>query len=290
MPIKSAGDSYEKISPTAWGVAWCRTFTDIPFSKEIFEQLKKRHKASGMDSSTVALPASLIPMFEGRYKLVNRLLAQTNIKNVIELAAGFSQRGLELTKDLEVAYVELDLPQIIQEKKEIIEAILKNSTRPNLNLIAGNALSKEDLKNAMDVFKPGEKIAIINEGLLRYLTHEEKAVVASNVFSILKERGGVWITPDIPIKSAFERISSMSDEMGKRSRDVEKMTGINKETNYFKDENVARNFFEDKGFIVEKHPFLEVFDELSSPKNLSLPAESVRALLEPFMVFVMRVR
>lgn len=282
--------SYEKISPTAWGVAWRRTFTDIPYSREIFEQLQMMHSPGERDFETVTKASVLTPLQEARYKLVNKLLANSNIKQVLELAAGLAPRGLELTQDPEIVLSELDLPGIMHEKKVIVTALLGESPRPNLTLVEGSALSTVDIARATNVFQKGKEVAVVNEGLLSYLPHDEISILASNILSILKEYGGVWITPDIVFESAFKKLSNQSDELRQQRRSVSKMAGIQDEANYFKDEADARKFFEDRGFTIEKHSFSEIFDELSSPRTLSLTAESTRELIEPFMVFVMRAK
>jgi O-methyltransferase involved in polyketide biosynthesis len=288
---QSIEHSHERISPTAWGLAWRRTFTDIPYSAEIYEQLKLRHAIGEGDFAKVIVAPELTPMFEARYKLCNKLLEQTGIKQVLEIAAGFAPRGLELTKDSTNTVVELDLPNVIREKKEVIENILGKESRSNLHLAEGNALSKNDFTKAVSLFQAGE-IAVINEGLLRYLSHAEKTSVARNILSILKERGGVWITPDIPLVGAFEKLYSRSKEANKLTADVNKMTGLN-ESNYFKDETEAVAFFEKLGFTIEKHSFTEVFDQLSSPGILSLPKDGIRGAIEcseHAVVFVMRAK
>lgn len=283
--------SHERISPTAWGIAWRRTFTDIPYSIEIFEQLKKRHITNEGDFAKVMQAPELTPMFEARYKICNKLLKQTGIKQVLEIAAGFAPRGLELTKDSASTFVELDLPNVIREKKQVVENILGKESRPNLHFVEGNALSKDDVVKAASIFQAGE-VAVINEGLLRYLSHAEKTFVAKNILLILKERGGVWITPDIPLTGAFDKLSSGSAEAKKLTTDVDKMTGLNV-SNYFKDEEEAVAFFEKLGFTIEKHLFTEVFNQLSSLNILSLPKDATRATIEyseQAVVFVMRAK
>jgi tRNA A-37 threonylcarbamoyl transferase component Bud32 len=42
--MESDQNSFEKVIPTAWMVAYRRTFSDIPFSKEIFEKLEEIRK------------------------------------------------------------------------------------------------------------------------------------------------------------------------------------------------------------------------------------------------------
>ncbi|MGC0776804.1 MAG: class I SAM-dependent methyltransferase, partial [Candidatus Acidiferrum sp.] len=188
--------SYEKISPTAWGVAYRRTLSDIPFSLEIFDELQKivqqtRSAAELRDLEQSNYP-EITPVFEARFKLVNRLLKKNNAQQILEIAAGFSPRSIEIAKDPTVEYVEVDLPGVMNEKRSIIEKLAKQSKIPrasNLHLTVGNALDMQDLLTATKPFRK-EPIAVVNEGFLRYLNVEERTAVAKNVYQLLERFGG----------------------------------------------------------------------------------------------------
>lgn len=79
---------YEEISATAIVTSYPRTFTDIPYEKEIYKWLQKHCKEE------VTLNDTLAPEIEARYKLINKLLDSSHIKQVLELASGYSSRGL----------------------------------------------------------------------------------------------------------------------------------------------------------------------------------------------------
>jgi hypothetical protein len=68
------------------------------------------------------------------------------------------------------------------------------------------------------------------------------------------------------------------------------ITGINKDNIAFKDEASARTFFENLGFTIESHSFVEILDELSSPQKLNFSKEQVIKILGPRVVFVMRAQ
>ena len=55
--------------------------------------------------------------------------------------------------------------------------------------------------------RSGERVAVVNEGLLMYLTRNEKTIVAENIHTFLARRGGIWITPDVATKT-YQRIAS----------------------------------------------------------------------------------
>jgi len=278
--------SNEKVIPTAWLIAYCRTFSDIPFSKEIFHEFEKICADKGQVVPDSMKNTRLAPQFEARYKLVRRLLGESGIRQVLEMASGLSPRGLETAvSDSSVAYVETDFSDLIQEKKRILDKI-KKADLPNLSLEPANAFNLEELHGVIGHFNKHLSIAVINEGLMRYLSFQEKAVVANNVHNLLSEFGGIWVTPDIS-----NRTSDSNEVLGNKLRDdIIKMTGINTNNNLFEDIPHAKSFFEDLGFVVESHSFIEVFDDLSSPRVLGLSDDEVRKQLNTRVVFVMKVK
>ena len=86
--MKVNDKDYEEISSTAIVTAYPRTFTDIPYEKEIYNWLKKHCKEE------VALYKNMATEIEARYKLTNKLLDKLDIKQILELASGYSFRGL----------------------------------------------------------------------------------------------------------------------------------------------------------------------------------------------------
>ena len=138
---------FESISPTAIFTAYPRIFTDIPYEKEIYEWLSQN--------------------CNDKVKLANRLLDRLGIKQVLELAAGYSSRGLIYSKK-GYKYVEMDLENVSKNKIQLIKAI--DNINDNLHIISGNALNEKDYVECKKYFDEDREIAIINEGLLRYLT------------------------------------------------------------------------------------------------------------------------
>ena len=53
---------------------------------------------------------------------------ETGIKNILELSSGFSFRGLNMCKDSGVFYIDTDLPEIIENKKVILD-LQKNASK-----------------------------------------------------------------------------------------------------------------------------------------------------------------
>ena len=79
-------ESYEKISPTAKLAAYLRTFTDIPFAKEIAK--KSGAKKAFQEFADEGAKSMFAPLWKARYKVTHRILAQHGMTQVLELAAG----------------------------------------------------------------------------------------------------------------------------------------------------------------------------------------------------------
>jgi len=282
MPEQRQGN--ESISQTAWTIAHQRTLTDIPYSQVIFDALEKvRHEQGVAEIPEELKSPQIAPQIEARYKSVSNLLKESDVDQVLEIAAGFSPRGLEMTDDKHFTYVEVDLPGVMTQKRKIVKGI---GSRTNLYLEAGNALDLESLQAAVQQLSPGKPLGIIHEGLLRYLSFDQKAIVAKNIHALLAQFGGIWITPDITLKKVVQAENAVVPNNTDR---VGRVVGINIDLNCFEDVDQAQRFFENLGFSVERHRFLEVIDDLTSPSKLSQTRQQTEALMGGAYVFVMRV-
>jgi len=269
---------YEEVSLTAFVTAYPRRYTNILYEKEINDWIDRNY------NNDIVLNKALAPEIEARTKLIDMLLDKSNIKQVLELACGYSSRGLRYSSK-GYNYVEMDLEGIISEKKKIIKGIGLENT--SLNLVSGNALRREDFNKVCINFDNGS-IAVINEGLLRYLTFEEKRIVAKNIYSVLKDNGGIWITSDVTPKNFIEIQDAAVPNFNK---DLDKFTSRNNLNYRFKDINHVKDFFCEIGFeVVEVHPFSEIRDELFSINEYGIISKSIDASLDRAIVVVMKVK
>ena len=268
---------------TAVWTAYLRSFSDIPLSKELYELLSKREY--GQQAVALQEP-SIAPQYEARYKILTKLLLESGIDQVLELAAGFSGRGMTLTEKYPLRYVELDLPDVIAEKRSLVDTLRKGKLAATLQLVAGNALNQADMERAVAEFNPEKPTIILNEGLLRYLNFQEKTIVAQHVHGLLERFGGQWITPDISLATLLD----LEDKVASgHTENLRRVSGKSIEGNLFDDVHHAICFFEDLGFTIERHSLLEVMDELASPAKLSIAPTDVEKMIAPAHVFVMRV-
>lgn len=273
-------EDYDEISPTAIVTSYPRTFTDIPYEKEIYSRLEN------FCNEKVNLNKMLAPEIEARYNLINKLLDKYKIKQVLELAAGFSSRGLIYSKK-RYSYVELDLENIFKKKKEILNSIEKNIPK-SLNIVSGNALRKEDFDELEKYFKNGEQITVINEGLLRYLPFDEKRQLAQNIYQLLLRHGGIWITSDVTPKKF---IVSQDNALPDFNRNLANITSRNNLNDRFEDEDHIRTFFGEIGFeLIEIHKFCEMNKEFYSIIQLGIINEKIHKALEDAIVVVMKIK
>ena len=274
-------ESYESVIPTAILTAYPRTLTDIPFSKEIFKELDEELVTENLKKDILA------PELEARFKLTSDLLHKSKIKQVLELASGYSTRGLELTKDNDAfTYVELDLDEVAKRKKQIISTF--TDIPNNLHILSGNALDKEVFKNIEKYFDCNNELAIINEGLLRYLDFDEKKKVANNIHMLLKKCGGIWITCDVTPKKF---ITNQDLNIQDFNKNLSSISGRNNSSWRFENIEQVKEFYGNIGFSVEEiHPFIEIKEQLSSPSKLNLNDEDVERLLLDAIVVVMKLK
>jgi hypothetical protein len=289
------GNHY-RISPTARIVAYCRSFSDIPYATETAKAVGAEEVARAIYHDDCDLVTRLFgPLIEARYKCFNRALAAHS--NVLELAVGTSiERGLSICDAPDRIYVGTDLPEMIRECNALL-AKTSPITRTNHHLEVANVLSYEELDAAVSHFRARPELLIINEGLWMYLTRQEQFICAENIRRILERHGGRWVTPDIgDLETREQRLSTMGSEMQSMlARVLQKtaqLTGKEVEKSLFANRSEAIKFFSESGFEVNYYP---VVDDLGSLSSLGkLWGERERAMCGPWLrqhlVWVMSLR
>jgi O-methyltransferase involved in polyketide biosynthesis len=106
-----------------------------------------------------------------------------------------------------------------------------------------DALDAAAFRDAVRQLPPGP-VAIIQEGLLMYLDDAEKARLATNVRSALLERGGVWATADIYVRSDAPFFRE------ERTKRFLEQHGVDEKK--FADWAAAETFFTAQGFSIAR--------------------------------------
>jgi O-methyltransferase involved in polyketide biosynthesis len=268
------GYDFRRVSVTALIPAFARgEYTTIPWSREMLAVLRER--GATLPEGPWREYGAFASIFDARFRAVTRLVEEKAATQVLELAAGLSPRGAELAPR-GIVYVEADLAESITLKREVVTAMVGSVPR-NLHLCAASAIDREQLLSCCVPFATAQPVAVTTEGLLRYLTFEEKAMVAANVHEILQRYGGWWITPDIHLRTWAQRQTPTH-----RQAEL-KMLGRSLDANYFEDFDHARQFFERWGFAVDSRPLLQgIQDQIAARPN-----EEQAAMLNDSRLFIL---
>lgn len=257
---------------TARGVAYVRSLCDIGLAKEItklIDGVGAHKKIMGKNTGV----KTLITVVEYRYRAINKYIDSYKPEQIIELAAGYSPRGMEYASKNKMLYIEADFMDIIHKKAGIIKRLFKKGAG-KLVLSGGDILNNEFIVKLISALDKGKKTMVISEGLLAYLKKEEQVSLIENIRTILKSTNGVWITTDIP---SLERLNKdfRSDKtvkfrssklFGSKSKNVLLSKG------YFKTEKEFVAFLESFGLRVDliesDNKFLDSIRSITDNKRI----------------------
>lgn len=130
--------------------------------------------------------------------LLREALDEAPETQVLELAAGLSRRGVAFTARPGLRYVEVDLPRVIDKKRELLgrtPAGRDALDRPDWRLLAADVtkarLSELTASDEGPVF-------VISEGLLMYLDPASQRDLWRRIAELLGPRGGRYVFDLVP--------------------------------------------------------------------------------------------
>ncbi|WP_414582925.1 class I SAM-dependent methyltransferase [Scytonema sp. PCC 10023] len=281
---KLQASRFDKISLTAFMVSKARQFTDIPYAKELAQLVSQRlvELSPENQNKSVLLTARV----EARYKAINQVMAQYQIAQVLELASGLLPRGLFISSDPNITFIETDLPAMIRCKQQLVQQLV--GERPNLHFLEVDATSRpSQFLQSSKQLNAGQPIMILCEGLLTHLNLAEKQQVCANVREMLSSYGGVWITPDFIDTASLSQSVQNDPDLQKLLQTGTNLTGRSLVDNNFETPEAARQFAYEQGFRVAEHTMLNVMEQLSCLEILGIDAEVVRKMLAAQSVFAL---
>jgi O-methyltransferase involved in polyketide biosynthesis len=215
------------------------------------------------------------------------------VPQILELASGYSLRGLDLTRNHALEYVEVDLPDVVAAKRTLLADIRTHHGIPSSAehvVTQANALDWEQLSTAAAVLDRRRPLMVLCEGLILYLSNTETQRLATNVSRLLGEfPGGSWITPDFTFRAESRGLPA------ERVRLREAITGLTQrqlDASAFEDAEDLTEFLKRAGFDVQVRSQVDETPSFSSLEALGLsPAwiERLRAVLRVWVMTVARV-
>ncbi|HEY4244658.1 MAG TPA: class I SAM-dependent methyltransferase [Kofleriaceae bacterium] len=171
-----------------WGGFPCAELLATPDGKRVFDAT---NAALWLARSEARGHSPLRQALVHRHAMIDRLLRESGATQVLELAAGLSQRGAAVSADPRIAYTELDLAPVADKKRALLartdagRAVL---ARPNWRIEGA------DVATALlaDWVTPGPRF-VIAEGLLMYLD----AAAQRALFAKLAALGDVTFVFDL---------------------------------------------------------------------------------------------
>ena len=123
----------------------------------------------------------------------NEIIQEKDNSINLDLACGYSPRVLKLCDD-QHSYIGVDLPDVVEELTEHREKLTEGASHNFTDYYSIDLTHRDELVALMEKLK--NPAAVITQGLLTYLTIDQKQLLMDNIKSLLIKNGGCWIIPD----------------------------------------------------------------------------------------------
>jgi len=127
-------------------VAYVRGFSDIPYTKELSELVNAQSVVETLLGQKLEQGAEIAVLIESRYRAIDRafvnLHPKNNCRQVIEIASGLLPRGMIISQDPEVTFIETDLPTMTDRKTSLVKALIGD--RSNLHFLPVDIAAKSN--------------------------------------------------------------------------------------------------------------------------------------------------
>ena len=182
----------------------------------------------------------------------------------MEFAAGRSLRGIN-NPQWKFVHTDQDA-EALEQMWHFGKKVLPQQGRMPA-FVGFDAITGEGLSN-ITLHLNNQLVVVIHEGLYTYYPHPTKEKIAENAKILLEIYGGLYITPDVHVKSnmsAWDTLGGRSEEQRKSisdhfKRDIQSF--------YFEDRADGQKFFSRLGFDSEIHTLGEFVPSLSSTRKL----------------------
>jgi O-methyltransferase involved in polyketide biosynthesis len=260
MPGPTTRPDFAPVSYTAEKILQKRAFyTSIPHARAMADALGVHWQVSPLRRTLRRLVWGEVKAgryIQFRYDAISDALRDCPDWGVLEIAAGYSTRGIDESPRRE-CYVESDLPDLIARKPALVAAIVA-APRANHHFTTFNLCARADVEATgrllagLHLQRP---LAVIHEGLLMYLDRDEQKVARDHIRWLLATCSpqGVWVTPDFSERD--QRGSPMQRLLTRRL-----VRRTQREFHRFADNDAVHTFLREGGLRGEQLPNLRAGD------------------------------
>ncbi|MCR5358025.1 MAG: STAS domain-containing protein [Lachnospiraceae bacterium] len=250
-------------------------FAKVPYAEKLYEQLEYNEIIGDPGVKTFENGNDVLEKIvriadEARYNMTNEMIRGYEFTNVIELPCGYTPRGIMLAEE-DYKYVGLDLPIVISDISSAARTICDNHAH-RASYEAMDATNFGSITHAIE--NVNGKVTIVSEIMLSYLTDSELISVCDNIYKLLSNRGGCWITMDIGCRDLYRNTCialTGNDEAYREMADHFRSTSnIDLYDNCLYRDGLkgAEDFLTFRGFEIEKVNVSEVYPELNTIKDI----------------------
>lgn len=128
---------------------------------------------------------------------------------IVEIGAGLSPRWIAFASaDPDLRYVEVDLPNMVEAKRRALGGF---QTPPNYFLGSADLLAEDFIDSLPEMPRPGDRLAVVTEGVTDYFNLPEKRTAFGNICSLLRAHGGGHYLLDIYARANFPRLPFLTN-------------------------------------------------------------------------------
>ena len=271
---KSWAAEFEPVSYTAYtSLFWLRE-AGVPEAAEYAKATGKQHLLfTGKIKNFYTLQPVNMLYHEMRYAALNQYIQQNGYKNVMDIACGFSSRGLYMARQ-GIRFVGAEFPAVAVYGNNYLKKCLKPDELKLASYEVADATDKEQMMAAADLMQG--PVCITMDGLMMYLTHEQQASVLQNIKAILQKHGGCYITTDFSARDFVMGASKVvygeknAREVYKESAKVyEDIADADFDQKFFNSDEEVQKFIAAQGLKVKQIPLFSNPIQLYSERGLN---------------------
>jgi O-methyltransferase involved in polyketide biosynthesis len=234
---------FSTISPSARWLLLAKAHSGLPLARDVAELVFGHDEVAATAAPKSPTEALRRRHFKLRARSLDEALDLVAATRIVELAAGLSFRGLARAGRDDVHYLDTDLPELVALKRNLLMQ-LSPPTLAGIYRLEPLDVMDDDAVAGAFASLPDGPLSIAHEGLLMYLSADEKSRLAASIHAALRSRGGRWITADIYLRRtpAVPREEQLEKFLTEHSVEEQKFGSFDE----------AETFFTKVGFAVDR--------------------------------------